>query len=219
MSSFPGSPKLVKGGLILIDPVSGVTERIISLQYNSETVQRAVTPLGVAGDTADRTEALRLKGPPVETIKIDAELDSTDQLEFPDQNAEAVKVGLLPQLAALETIAYPPSETLQLNHILAQVGTLEIAPTIAPLTLFVWSKSRVVPVRLTDYSVTETAFDANLNPIQAKVSLGMRVLSVQDLGFEGKGGSLYMIYHQQKERFARQASPATFSTLGLSGLP
>ena len=70
------------------------------------------------------------------------------------------------------------------------------------LTLFIWSKNRIIPVRLTDFSITEEAFDPNLNPIRAKVSLGMRVLSVNDVGFDAKAGSLYMIYQQQKERLA-----------------
>ena len=70
------------------------------------------------------------------------------------------------------------------------------------LTLFIWSKNRIIPVRLTDFSITEEAFDPSLNPIRAKVSLGMRVLSVNDVGFDAKAGSLYMIYQQQKERLA-----------------
>ena len=219
MTTFPGSPRLIKGGIVLLDPVSGAVQRVIALQYNPETLTRTLTPQTVTSDAADRSEALRLKAPPIETIKLDAAIDATDQLEFPDQHRTAVEVGILPQLAALETIVYPPSDQLQLNHKLAMAGTLEIAPVIAPLTLFVWSKSRVVPVRLTDFSVVEEAFDPELNPIRAKVSLGFRVLSVQDLGFDGKGGSLFMIYQQQKERFAQQASPATLSTLGLSGPP
>ena len=60
-----------------------------------------------------------------------------------------------------------------------------------PLTLFVWSKNRIVPVRITDFSITEEAFDTVLNPIRAKISLGMRVLSVDDLGFQHKGGALF----------------------------
>ena len=75
---------------------------------------------------------------------------------------------------------------------------------LAPLTLFVWSKQRIVPVRLTDLSVTEEAFDPNLNPIRAKVSLGMRVLSVDDLGFDQTGGSLFMAYLQNKETAGRE---------------
>ena len=47
----------------------------------------------------------------------------------------------------------------------------------APLTLFVWSKSRIVPVKITEFSVTEEMFDSNLNPIRARISLGLRVLT------------------------------------------
>jgi|SRR5688572_13987654 len=216
MTTFPGSPKLIKGGIVLLDPVSGAVQRVIALQYNPETLSRSLTPQVVTGDAADRSDALRLKAPPIETFKLDAFIDATDQLEFPDQHRAAVEVGILPQLAALEIIVYPPSDQMQLNHTLSMAGTLEIAPTIAPLTLFVWSKSRVVPVRFTDFSVVEEAFDPSLNPIRAKVSLGLRVLSVQDLGFDGKGGSLFMVYQQQKERFAQQAAPATLATLGLT---
>lgn len=219
MSSYPGSPKLLKGGLILLDPISGAINRIIALQYNSDSLSRSLVPQVVAGDTADRMEALRLKAPPIETIKLEAEMDAADQLEFPNQNQVAVQVGIHPQLAALETIIYPESGQLQLNHTLASAGTLEIAPTLAPLTLFVWSKSRVVPVRITDFSIIEEAFDPSLNPIRAKISLGLRVLNIMDLGFDGKGGSLYMIYHQQKERFARQLGASNLNSLGFSNLP
>jgi hypothetical protein len=41
----------------------------------------------------------------------------------------------------------------------------------APLALFVWSQHRILPVRVTDFSITEEAFDPALNPIRAKVSL------------------------------------------------
>ena len=104
------------------------------------------------------------------------------------------------------------------NNSLASSGTLEIIPTEAPLVLFVWSKSRIVPVRLTEFSVTEEAFDVNLNPLRAKVSLGMRVLSINDLGFAHKGGSLYMIYQQQKERLAALNKQGTLGALGIGGI-
>jgi hypothetical protein len=219
MSSFPGSPKLIKGGLVLIDPNSGRILRIIKLQYNAETLTRTVTPQAIAGDGQDRSQALRLKGPAVETINLAADLDATDQLEFPDQNAAAVEVGLLPQLAALETIVYPSSAVLQANDALVGAGTLEIAPMETPLTLFIWSKSRILPVRITSFSVTEDAFDPSLNPIRAKVSLGLRVLSVDDLGFQHKGGSLFMNYLRTKEQLATRVPGATLANLGVQQLP
>ena len=214
MTTFPLSPKLLKGGIVLIDSDTSAVKRIIALQYNPDTLTRTLTGQSIGNDS-DRSQALRLKGPPVETYKLDAEIDAADQLEFPDQNEEIMKNGIAPQLAALETIVYPSSSQLLANNSLAASGTLEIVPTEAPLTLFVWSKNRVLPVRLTDFSITEEAFDPNLNPIRAKISLGMQVLSVNDLGFDHKGGSLYMAYHQQKEQLAAKFKPGVLSTLGI----
>lgn len=216
MTTFPNSPLLVKGGLVLIDPETSAIVRIITLQYNPDTLTRTLQVQGVSTDGGDRSEALRLKGPPVETIKLDAEIDGTDQLEFPDQNANTTEFGIQPLLAALETIVYPSSAQLLQNDRLAQAGTLEIAPMESPLTLFVWSKNRVLPVRITDFSITEEAFDPNLNPIRAKVSLSMRVLSVDDLGFDHKGGSLFMSYLQNKENLASKNAGGSLNLLGIS---
>ncbi len=216
MTTFPGSPRLIKGGLVLVDPNSSAVQKIIILQYNPDTLSRTLQVQGTTAD-GDRSEALRLKGPPIETIKLDAEIDATDQLEFPDQNPNAVQFGIYPQLAALETTIYPTSGQLLANDSLANSGTLEILPMMAPLMLFVWSRNRVVPVRITDFSVTEEAFDTNLNPIRAKVSLGFRVLNIDDLNFSSKGGSLYMAYQQQKEVLASLNKSGVLGTLGLIG--
>ncbi len=219
MSSFPNSPRLLKGGLVLLDPTSGSVQRIIVLQYNPDSLSRTLQVKGVGGEGGDRSEALRLTGPPVETIKLEAEIDATDQLEFPDQNPLAPQYGIQPLLAALETVVYPTSSQLQANNALAQVGTLEIVPMEAPLALFVWSKMRIVPVRVTDFSITEEAFDPALNPIRAKVSLGLRVLSVDDVGFTHKGGSLYLAYQQQKETLAALNQAGSLNALGITRIP
>lgn len=218
MTTFPGSPKLLKGGIVLIDPGTSAVLRLIALQYNPDTLTRTLQIKALA-EGGDRSDALRLTGPPVETIKLDAEIDATDQLEFPDQNQNAVQLGIHPQLAALETIVYPANSQIQANNRLASAGTLEIIPMETPLALFIWSKNRVLPVRLTDFSITEEAFDPALNPIRAKVSLGMRVLSVNDLPFDHKGNSLFMSYHQQKESLATKARGGSLSTLGITRIP
>jgi hypothetical protein len=219
MTTFPRSPKLLKGGIVLIDPDTSAVRRIISLQYNPEKLTRTLKGSTV-GEDSDRSQALRLKGAPVETYKLDVVIDAADQLEFPDkkENEEIIQNGITPLLCALETIVYPESSQLLANNSLAASGTLEILPTESPLSLFIWSKNRVVPVRLTDFSVTEEAFDPNLNPSRAKVSLGMRVLSVNDLGFEHKGGSLYMTYQQKKEQLAKKFKQGTLGTLGVGGI-
>lgn len=216
MTTFPNSPKLLKGGIVLIDPLTSAVRRIIALQYNPDTISRTLQVQGVGGEGGDRSEALRLKGPPVETIKVEAEIDATDQLEIAD--GTATQVGLYAQLAALEIIVYPTSGQLQANNSLAQSGTLEIAPMESPLTVFVWSKHRVMPVRITEFSITEEAFDPSLNPIRAKINLGLRVLSVNDVGFAHKGGSLFMSYLQNKEQLALRSQSGGLSALGLMGI-
>jgi hypothetical protein len=218
MSAFPGSPKVIRGGLVLLDPdnFTVLPNGIIVLQYNADTLTRSFKIKGTE-EGGDRSEALRLTGPPVETLKLDAEIDATDQLETGDSNA--LQYGIFPQLSALETIIYPASQTLQTNFNLSQQGTLEIMPILSPLTLFVWSPNRIAPVRITDFSITEEAFDPQLNPIRAKVSLGMRVLTIDDLAFNDKSGSLYIAYQQQKESLAKLNPFGNFAALGIRGIP
>lgn len=217
MTTFPKSPRLLNAGLVLIDPQSAQVQRIISLQYNPDSLTRTLQPRS-AGEGEDPSEALRLKGPAVETFKLEAEIDATDQLEFPNQNQTAVEHGIHPQLAVLESLVNPTSTHLLENNALANSGTLEIVPMESPLLLFVWGKSRIVPVRVTEFSITEEAFDPALNPIRAKVSLGLRVLSVDDLGFDHKGGDLFMNYLQAKESLAAKAASGGIDVLGIGGI-
>lgn len=216
MSSFPGSPRLLKGGITLLDPQTGEVQRVIALQYNPDTLTRSLKIKGVDSDSGDHIDALRLKGPPEETFKIEAEMDLTDQLEAGDR--QAAQNGLHPALASLELIVYPSLAHLVSMNGLVSGGILEIVPAQTPLTVFVFGPNRIVPVRITELSITEEAFDVSLNPIRAKISLGMRVLSVDDLGFNQKGGNLFLAYLQQKELMKRRATAGSFSLLGIGGI-
>jgi hypothetical protein len=219
MTGYPNSPKVLKGGVVLIDAGSGQIRRIISLQYNPDSLTRSFQMQAYGAEGGDRSEPLRLRGPAVESFKLEAEIDATDQLEFPDQHRNTVEHGIQPELSLLEALVHPTASQLLANDALASSGTLEIAPMEQPLTLFVWSKNRIAPVRLTEFSITEEAFDPALNPIRAKLSLGLRVLSVDDLGFSHKGGSLFLGYLQAKERLAQKAPAGMFSALGIGGIP
>src|SRR5215472_13959864 len=126
MTTFPGSPRLTRGGIVLVDPSSGTVRRVITLQYNPDSMSRTLQVQG-AGENGARSEALRLKGPAVETFKLEAELDAADQLEAPQNNAATVQFGLHPQIAALESLLNPTSADLVSQNALAQGGTLEIA--------------------------------------------------------------------------------------------
>lgn len=220
MSSFPGSPKLTKGGLVVLAPGGGAVRRIIALQYNPDSLSRSFHVQGVGGDGGgERAQPFRLKGPATETIKVDAEIDATDQLEFPDANANTAAYGIAPQLALLESLVNPSVDELLALAALSASGTLEILPQEAPLVLFTWGKNRVVPVRVADFSITEEAFDPALNPLRAKVSLGLRVLSTDDLGYTHKGGTLFLSYLRGREALAGKSGTASLASLGLSNLP
>jgi hypothetical protein len=203
MSSFPGSPRLQKGALVGLDPANPLAS-IIVFQYNPETLVRTLVPQTAGSQGGASTiapgEALRLAGPPAETIKLDAAIDATDQLERGEPLV--TEVGIHPQLAALEMLLYPKSAVVIANEVLLNVGVIEIIPPEAPLTILVWGAKRVLPVRLTEFSITEELFDPNLNPIHAKVSLGLRVLNYLDLGLLSPGGGLFMAHQLIKEGLA-----------------
>lgn len=208
MSRFPQAGNPVRGGFVLVSPDTGRPLKTIPFQYNPDTLTRSLQPQGIGDEPGDRLEALRLKGPPHETLKFDAEFDATDApSDYPD--------GLQPGLSALELSISPSVSQLRHEDSLASVGMLEIAPAESPLMVLVLGPRRVLPVRITEFSITEEAFDRALNPIRAKVSIGTRVLTVDDLGFDHKGGLLYLTYQQQKERFAAGFT-APLSTLGLT---
>ena len=199
---------------MVLDPVTGAVLRIINLQYNPDTLTRTLQIKGVGQETGDRTEALRLKGPPAETIKVEIEIDATDAMQTSSSSS-----GLHSILAALEVLVYPSSDVLRANNDSAGSGNLEIIAAEASLTVFVFGPKRIVPVRFTEFSITEDAFDALLNPIRAKVSLGMRVLSIDDVNFDEKSGSVFMTYLRAKEQLASQSTPGTLGALGITGIP
>jgi hypothetical protein len=196
------SPLVRQGAILSLDPTTGIPLGTIMLQYNPDTLTRSLKPQAV-GDEPDRTEILRLTGPPHETIKVDVEIDATDQLAASDP--VAMSLGIQPQLSALELLVYPTSTVLIANEVLSLIGTIEILPMQSALTVFAWSLRRITPVRITDIDITEEAFDPQLNPIRAKVSLGMRVLNVNDVGFLTPAGALYLTYQLTKEAMAQQA--------------
>ena len=198
MSTFPGSPRVMKGAIIGMDPFNPLAS-VVVFQYNPDTVTRSLRAR-TSGGNADRGEALRLKGPPEETIRMDVVLDATDQLEQAD--GVATGMGIYPALSSLEMLLYPKSGLVIANEVLLQAGIIEVIPAEAPMTLFVWGPKRIVPVRLTDFTITEEAFDPALNPIRAKVGLQLKVLSYYDLGLISPGGALFMAHQVVKEVMA-----------------
>lgn len=197
MTTSPVSPPVFKGALVAVDPLRP-TSGVIVFQYNPEAITRTLQARTTGGEAG--SGPLRLSGPPEETLKLTIEIDATDQLETGDPLAETL--GVTPALAALELLLYPSSSTVIANEVLSRVGVVEILPMAAPLTLLVWGTRRILPVRVTDFSITEEAFDPALNPIRAKVDLGLRVVSYHDTGMLSAAGALSMAGHVAREVLA-----------------
>jgi hypothetical protein len=210
MTSFPGSPRVLKGAIVALDPFNPLAS-VVVFQYNPETLTRTVRPR-IAGEGAEQGEALRLSGPPEESITVEIALDATDRLETGDEATLAHGVG--PSLAALEMLVYPKSALVIGNEVLAGLGVIEVIPPEAPLTLFVWGPKRVLPVRITDFTINEQAFDPALNPILATVTLGLTVMTYQDLGLPSVGGALSLAHQVAKEVLATSAGIGTLTETG-----
>ena len=199
MTAFPGSPNLTKGAIIGIDLTNPLASVII-FQYNPKSLTRALTAQ-TSSEHSSPTEVLRLSGAPRETITIsELEIDATDQLE--EAQAVAVGMGIYPQLSALEMLLYPKTTVVIANTALLATGATEIIQPDAPLVLFIWGVKRVLPVRLTSFSITEEAYDTSLNPIRAKVNLGMQVLNYSDFPVSHPGYSLFLAHQVVKEAMA-----------------
>lgn len=208
MSTFPGSPRLQKGAIVGFDIYNPVAS-VIVFQYNPESMTRTLAPTGSSSES--REDALRLAGPPKESISLTVRLNAADQLEKTD--GIATSMGLYPQLSALEMLLYPKSALVLTNAVLASLGTIELLPTEGPFTLLIWGAKRVVPVRLTSFSVTEQQWDPSLNPIQAEVALGMDVLTYNDFQVLHPGWALFMAHQVVKEAMAVVGSVGNISAL------
>lgn len=210
MPALPGLPRLLKGALIGVSPLHPI-RNIVVFQYNPDTMTRRLEARAVSQE-GDRGEAFRLTGAPKETITLSIEIDVTDQLAA--GNPLALTTGLHPTLAALETMLYPDSATVIANDILSAIGAIEVIPAEGPMLLFVWGPTRVLPVRITSFSVTEEAYDPLLNPIRAKVELSLSVLSYSDLSLISPARALFLAHHVVKEVLA---TTNIFSNMGNVG--
>jgi hypothetical protein len=223
-SDFPLWPKVQKGALAVYErDEQSAQAQIIVFQYNPDQLKRTLanrapqSPPSNAGGAKE--DVLRVGGPPVENINLTVALNAIDQPAGPATNGVTnllPRHGLHPALATLEMLLYPPTLRVQNNQQLAKGGAVQISSEKLPLTLLVWGESRVVPITLTNFTVTEEAFDPNLNPIQAKVELAMRVLTYMELKETGLGRNAFLAYQRQKETHAR-AYAAGGDTKGITG--
>jgi len=213
MSASPLASRLVKGTIIGYD-IANPLASIAIFQYNPDTLTRTLQAQSSGGESGGRSEPMRLKGPPTESIRLDVEIDATDQLETGDGITSTF--GIYPQLSALEMLLYPKTLAVIANTVLLAAGSIEVVPIEGPFTLFIWGPKRVVPVRLTEFSITEEAYDNDLNPIRAKVSLGLRVLNYNDFPIDHPGFAMFMVHQGVKEVMSVIGSVGNVASFGLN---
>jgi hypothetical protein len=198
-SDFPRSPRVRKGGLAAYR-LPSLLPTIIVFQYNPDEVSRTLKLR--SGQGGARGESQRTSGPPDESLNFTVEIDAADQLEFPAQNGQTVALGLHPVLAALEELLYPSFPLVVANEAMAQAGMAFITAEQAPLTLLIWGRHRVLPVRLESLSIKEQAFDTQLNPIRVSAELSLKVQTYRDLEITNPGYWVYMAGFAQKDVLA-----------------
>lgn len=198
-SEFPRSPRIRKGGIASYR-LPSLLPTIIVFQYNPDEVSRSLKLRSSQGGA--RGESHRTSGPPDETLSLTVEIDATDQLEFPAENGSVVEFGLHPVIAALEDLLYPSFPLVVANEAMALGGMAFIAAEQSPLTLLIWGRHRVLPVRLESLSLKEQAFDTQLNPIRVSAELSLKVQTYRDLEATNPGYWVYMAGFAQKEMLA-----------------
>ena len=143
---------------------------------------------------------------PPESFTLALELDAADALEAPSSHPVAFISGVADRIAAMEMLLYPQGDSL-LGGLLGSItGSLSVGASVGggggiggaaggvaggravqpvprgtvPVILFVWGPGRIVPVRLTSFSVEEQAYSPLLYPIRAKVNMGLKILTPKD---------------------------------------
>lgn len=189
--------------------------RIVVFQYNPANVSRSlehqVVPSG--DETGLEFDTLRVRGAPKETIDMTVELDATDQLEESDSTASST--GLGSSIAALELLMYPNAADVVARRLRLALGEVQVSALEVPLALLIWGTARVVPVRVRSLSITEKAFDQDLNPIQAEATLGLDVLSYENLPWSSIGAVTSFADHMRKEALSVLNTANAADYLGL----
>lgn len=184
----PIRPRIVKGAIVALNPNTGIPDTpFLIFQYNPETLTRTTNSLN--SEEASQTEGKQSGiNTIVEQINLTLEFDLADHLEHPNQHQVSVHYGLHPTLAALEAIMHSQSKNENPNP---------------SLILFIWGNHRLLLVSLETLKVVEEAFDPELNPIRAKIELGMRVRDFSEFK-EGSIGYAILRGHLERRRALTQ---------------
>jgi len=186
------SSKFLRGALIQMTQSFGApTPNVIIFQYNPETLTHGWSPAEADWRAGQGSNPLSVRGLPAETFSFTLVMDASDQIAA--FNPIAISSGIYTRLAALEMLLFPTVGNEQAASLTAVASTPSTetdsdssqSQTVPagelPVVIFVWGGARIVPVRLQSLSITETLYDAFLNPAHAEASITLQVLTKQDL--------------------------------------
>lgn len=181
--SLPGAP-LRKGALVQIfEGVVGLgLPNIVLFQYNPQKITHSITPYNpYEVDKAGRGAQGPMVQPydPPQSFSLSLELDASDDME--QDSKVAIRWGVADRLAALKKLNYASKgllgDLLQSAKLLAGDPHCKVERSTVPIVLFIWGPGRVLPIRVTSFSVEETLYTPKLFPLHATVSLGLEVLT------------------------------------------
>ena len=171
-------------------PTTGAPKPVVTaFQFNPEKMVHTWSqevPVGQPG--AEAVNPIAVPGMPGETFQLTILLDADDDMlsAAPQIAAAAQDHGVSGRLAALELLLYPV--TTGKAGLLGTVSaprsasrTSAVPKSTVPIVLFVWGPKRVLPVRVTSLTITETLYDVQLNPIHAEAAITLRVLTPTEL--------------------------------------
>ncbi len=121
MSAFPGSPRLIKGGIVQVDPSSGARSGVIALQYNPDTLTRiAAGAGGRRARAATSRQALRLqRARPSRRSSSRPRSTPPTRSSMPDQNPDTVGSASIPSSPRWRRWCTRRPTALQANDALA----------------------------------------------------------------------------------------------------
>jgi hypothetical protein len=197
---------VLKGALVSFTSGSGLglptLPNVIVFQINPETITHAWTEAASPPPPSDakvRINPLAVTGAPGESFSFTLMLDSDEQIADgstdPVGATLATASGVYTRLAALELLQFPnlPLASALVGQVSAATSAAGVGASAAdsssqsvpvsqvPVALFIWGPQRIMPVRVTAFSVTEKLFDQTLNPTQAEAQITLTVLTPDEL--------------------------------------
>lgn len=176
---------LIKGALVQVTASAlDIFPNVVAFQYNPASVSRTISPFGTEEGESKRGTIAPGTQPyePKETIELTLELDGSDDLGLEDPLT--IATGVAPRIAAIEKMLRPTKSLfvdivesgLALGGKTLDTSALPERPTV-PIVFFFWGPGRVLPVRITTYSIEEQSFHPTLFPLRATVTVTLDVLT------------------------------------------